>query len=74
MSQVLYEKHVRVVGLDRQRMALDFVGRYKAGESIRSLARSSGRSYGAVHRVLTEAGVRLRPRGGSNNRKPRDAG
>jgi len=43
--------------------------RYEAGESIRSLAASTGRSYGFVQRILTEAGVRLRGRSGSARQK-----
>jgi hypothetical protein len=38
-------------------------------ESIRALASSTGRSYGFVHRVLTESGVQLRQRGGARRRK-----
>ena len=43
--------------------------RYDAGESIRSLAASTGRSYGFVHRILTETGVSLRGRGGATRGK-----
>jgi Helix-turn-helix domain len=35
------------------------------GESIRSLSASTGRSYGFVHRILTDSGVDLRRRGGA---------
>ena len=42
--------------------------RYEAGESIRSLASSTGRSYGFIHRILTEMGVTLRSRGGAPKR------
>ncbi|WP_425426985.1 helix-turn-helix domain-containing protein [Actinopolyspora saharensis] len=36
---------------------------------MRSLARASGRSYGFVRTVLSEAGTRLRARGGANRRR-----
>jgi predicted transcriptional regulator len=55
----------RVTGTDRSKLASDLSKRYGAGESIRSLAASTGRSYGFVHRILTETGVVLRGRGGA---------
>ena len=55
----------RVTGPDRATMAADLKSRYDAGESIRALALSTGRSYGIIHRILTEQGVTLRGRGGS---------
>jgi Helix-turn-helix domain len=58
-------KGTRVTGPDRARMATDLKNRYDAGESIRALALATGRSYGFIHRILTEQGVALRSRGGS---------
>lgn len=58
-------KGTRVTGTDRSRLATDLKDRYDAGESIRSLAAATGRSYGFVHRLLTETGVKLRGRGGA---------
>jgi predicted transcriptional regulator len=63
------EKGRRIVGAERQTLARDLVKRYGEGESIRALAASTGRSYGFVHRVLTESGVQLRQRGGARRRK-----
>ena len=63
------EKGRRIVGSERQTLAKDLVKRYTSGESIRALAASTGRSYGFVHRVLTESGVQLRQRGGASRRK-----
>ena len=63
------EKGRRIVGAERQTLAKDLVKRYTGGESIRALAASTGRSYGFVHRVLTESGVQLRQRGGARRRK-----
>jgi hypothetical protein len=58
------KKGTRVTGKDRSKLANDLKSRYDAGESIRSLAISTGRSYGFIHRILTETGVALRGRGG----------
>ena len=62
MAETL-KKGTRVTGADRTKLASDLKKRYDAGESIRSLAASTGRSYGFVHRILTETGVSLRGRG-----------
>ncbi len=63
------EKGRRIIGAERQTLAKDLVERYAAGESIRALAASTGRSYGFVHRVLSESEVQLRQRGGARRRK-----
>lgn len=59
------KKSTRVTGTDRSKLAITLRRRYDSGESIRSLAASTGRSYGFVHRILTEAGATLRGRAGS---------
>jgi hypothetical protein len=59
------KKGTRVTGTDRSTLASVLRQRYNAGESIRSLASSTGRSYGFIHRILTETGVTLRSRGGA---------
>ena len=64
MAETL-KKGTRVTGEDRSKLAADLKSRYDAGESIRSLAASTGRSYGFVHRMLSETGVKLRGRGGA---------
>jgi hypothetical protein len=53
----------RVSGADRAKLAADLKRRYESGEGIRSLAASTGRSYGFIHRILTENGIQLRGRG-----------
>ena len=58
-------KGTRVTGTDRSRLATDLQKRYDGGESIRALANATGRSYGFIHRILTETGVTLRGRGGA---------
>src|ERR1035437_2971325 len=65
------KKGTRVTGADRTKLASDLKKRYDGGESIRSLAASTGRSYGFVHRILTETGVSLRGRGGATRAKAR---
>jgi helix-turn-helix protein len=59
------KKGTRVTGADRTKLASDLQKRYSAGESIRALAASTGRSYGFIHRILAESGVALRGRGGA---------
>jgi hypothetical protein len=61
-------KGTRVMGEDRSKLAADLKSRYVAGESIRSLAAATGRSYGFIHRLLTENGVVLRGRGGATRK------
>jgi len=61
----ILKRGTRVTGPDRSKLATDLSRRYGAGESIRSLAASTGRSYGFIHRILTETGVALRGRGGA---------
>ncbi len=64
MTETL-KKGTRVTGADRTKLAADLKKRYDSGESIRALAATTGRSYGFVHRILTENGVSLRGRGGA---------
>ena len=59
------KKGTRVTGGDRDKLAADLKKKYEAGQSIRLLAESSGRSYGFVHRILSESGGPLRGRGGA---------
>ena len=62
------KRGTRVSGEDRSKLAADLSRRYGAGESIRSLATATGRSYGFIHRILTETGVALRGRGGATRK------
>lgn len=62
------KKGARIVGKTRDELAVDLTKKYEAGASIRSLAEGIDRSYGFVHRILTEAGVQLRSRGGATRR------
>lgn len=60
---------VRITGTDRSAITESIRKRYEGGESIRSLATDYGRSYGFVHRILTDGGVALRGRGGATRGK-----
>lgn len=63
------KKGSRITGAQREELAADLRKKYEQGESIRSLAESTGRSYGFVHRVLSESGATLRGRGGATRRQ-----
>ena len=63
------KKGSRVTGGDRDKLAADLKKKYEGGQSIRLLAQSSGRSYGFVHRILSESGASLRGRGGATRGK-----
>ena len=65
MTTTTLDKYRRILGSERQTLARDLVKRYTSGESIRALAAATGRSYGFIHRVLTESGVQLRPPSGA---------
>ncbi|RJK93781.1 helix-turn-helix domain-containing protein [Vallicoccus soli] len=59
------KKGARVTGDDRSRLAGELQEKYASGTSIRALAEETGRSYGFVHRILSESGTQLRGRGGA---------
>lgn len=63
------KKGARITGADRTKLAAELRKSYDKGKSIRELADSHGRSYGFVHRVLSESGVALRGRGGATRTK-----
>jgi predicted transcriptional regulator len=64
-------KGARISGGQRDKLATDLKKQYESGRSIRELASETGRSYGFVHRLLSEAGVQLRGRGGATRGKAR---
>ena len=63
------KKGARITGTDRTKLSAELKKSYDKGKSIRELADAHGRSYGFVHRVLTESGVALRGRGGATRTK-----
>lgn len=70
VSQAGLTKGARITGDQRSSLGAAFGQRYAGGESIRSIAQDTGRSYGFVHGVLKESGASLRGRGGAT-RGPR---
>jgi hypothetical protein len=63
------KKGTRITGAARTKLAGELTRAYAKGKSIRELAATHGRSYGFVHRVLSESGVPLRGRGGATRTK-----
>jgi predicted transcriptional regulator len=59
------KKGARITGPDRSKLASEVRRQYEKGRSIRELADSHGRSYGFIHRLLSENEVALRGRGGA---------
>ncbi|MFI0219795.1 helix-turn-helix domain-containing protein [Streptomyces lydicus] len=60
----------RLVGEARTKYAAELAAHYNNNHSIRSLMAESGRSYGFVYKLLKEAGVTFRPRGGVRRTEP----
>ena len=69
MATAVLKKGARITGNDRNKLATDLKKQYDKGKSIRELAETHGRSYGFVHRVLSESGTTLRGRGGATRAK-----
>jgi predicted transcriptional regulator len=63
------KKGARITGSDRNKLATEVRKQYEKGRSIRELADSHGRSYGFIHRLLSENAVTLRGRGGATRGK-----
>jgi hypothetical protein len=63
------KKGARITGGERSTLADDLKAKYAQGASIRALAAETGRSYGFVHRILSESGASLRGRGGATRKK-----
>ncbi len=62
-------KGKRITGAERESLAKDLKQRYSAGASIRELAAETNRSYGFIHRLLSDSGAKLRGRGGATRSK-----
>lgn len=63
------EKSKRITGSTRDKLAANMKNLYEKGASIRQLAEATGRSYGFMHRLLSDTGVTLRGRGGTPSAK-----
>ncbi|MDD7935774.1 helix-turn-helix domain-containing protein [Actinomycetospora straminea] len=68
-SKAPTSKGGRAQHADRAALARYLVERYAAGVSLMRLSEDTGRSFGHVRRLLLDAGVTLRPRGGSRPRR-----
>ena len=69
MTVTELKKGSQVTGSERDKLAADLRKKYEGGASIRVLAEATGRSYGFVHRILSESGATLRGRGGATRKK-----
>ncbi|MEU0836390.1 helix-turn-helix domain-containing protein [Streptomyces sp. NPDC005969] len=58
-----------MAGPARDQVATELRKRYENGDSVRSIAEATNRSYGGVHRLLADAGVTFRSRGGETRKK-----
>lgn len=67
-KETVMDKGKRITGAARDKLAAELKTAYESGASIRSIADSTGRSYGFVHLILAEAGVTLRGRGGARSK------
>ena len=56
------QKGIRIVGEARQTLGREMRKKYDSGSSVRDLAKEYGRSFGFVHRLMSEFGE-MRPRG-----------
>ncbi len=65
----LLRKGARITGETRDKLTSDLRRKYERGQSIRSLAENTGRSYGFVHRILVDGEVPMRSRGGATRTK-----
>ena len=63
------KKGARLTGDDRAKMTKKVTALYREGKSIRDISTETGRSYGFVHRVLSESDLVLRGRGGATRRR-----
>ncbi len=61
-------KGQRITGSDRTKLARELKKQYLAGRSIRELAEEHARSYGFVHRILSDTNTKLRGRGGATRK------
>ncbi|WP_051392969.1 helix-turn-helix domain-containing protein [Glycomyces arizonensis] len=61
----------QVRGDERRELTEHVTAEYLKGQSIRDIASTIGRSYGFVHRLLSEGGVKLRTRGGARKARGR---
>jgi hypothetical protein len=69
MGESQIKKWSRVTGTDRETLKARVTEMYVEGRmSVRDIATETGRSYGATHRLLSDAGVPFRSRGNPSTR------
>lgn len=61
-------RNQRVTGADREKLSGELLKRYQKGASIREICADTGYSIGRVRRLLVDAGVEFRGRGGTHGR------
>ncbi|MEV7628785.1 helix-turn-helix domain-containing protein [Actinoplanes sp. NPDC089786] len=58
----------QLTGAARESLTTYATAAYQRGDSIRTIAATTRRSYANIHAILTDAGVTFRPRGGTPSR------
>lgn len=61
-------RNQRVTGPEREKLSTELLKRYQRGQSIREICSETGYSIGRVRRLLVDAGVEFRGRGGTHGR------
>ena len=61
-------RNQRVTGSERTKLGSELLKRYEGGQSIREICSDTGYSIGRVRRLLVDAGVEFRGRGGTHGR------
>lgn len=64
-----FQPHQRITGDTRQHLQAQVLEQYNRGVAIRTLADQYNRSYGFIHRLLSDAGVEFRSRGGRHKNR-----
>ena len=64
-------KGTPITGKQREELRADLKKKYDAGTSIRALAEETGRSYGFIHGILSDADATFRSRGYANRSGPK---
>ncbi len=66
-------RNQRVTGPEREKLCNELLKRYQRGQSIREICAETGYSIGRVRRLLVDAGVEFRGRGGTHGRARKKA-
>ena len=66
------QRNQRVTGSERAKLGSELLTRYEKGQSIREICNETGYSIGRVRRLLVDAGVEFRGRGGTQGRPRRN--